>query len=121
MHDDGEAVAFRIERVDGEILDVSCSLPEIGDIFNFLGSLAKDAGELRATQPQKPTEGYNYITAIPAQGIGFQPGPGPDETMIVIRLTGFDMAFAVPNNALARLADDISRIARTLSAQQDKH
>jgi hypothetical protein len=120
VFDDGERVGFRVERDDGEALDVTCSLAEIGDIFFFLGSLARDAGEARYVAPPAAGDAHNYLTAIPAQGIGFQSGPGPNETMIVMRLTGFDVTFAVPSRGLAGMADELGRVARTLSADQAK-
>lgn len=118
--DDGDAVAFRVEREHGQTLDLACDLALIGDIFAFLGTLAKAAGVAQGKEAPAPSRTYNYLVPIPAVGIGFQPGPRADETMIVIRLTGFDVAYSVPNNALAEMADGIARTARTLSASAQK-
>jgi hypothetical protein len=116
----GDAIAFRVERRDGQSLDVVCDLVEVGDIFSFLGTLAKAAASEQETESATPSRSDRYLAPIPASGIGFQPGPGVDETMIVMRLNGFDVAFAVPNSGLVALADDIARIARTLSANHQK-
>jgi hypothetical protein len=114
--DDGESVAFTIETVNGRRYPLNCPLPEIGDIFSFLGALAKAAGEERNVPAPRGTATYNYLAPIPASGMGFQAGRTPDETLVVIRLSGFDMAFVFPSDELVRLAGDIARIARTLSA-----
>jgi hypothetical protein len=117
---EGEDVAFTVETEDGRRLVLNCSLPEIGDIFNFLGHLAKAAGEERTVPVPTPPAGYNYLAPVPATGIGFQGGTTPDETLLVIRLAAFDLAFSVPSSGLARLADEIGRMARTLSAGSGK-
>jgi hypothetical protein len=114
--DDGNAVAFTIETEDGNRLALHCLLPELGDIFCALATLAKAAGEERNAPTPEPPATHNYLAPIPAQGIGFQAGRTPDETLLVVRLYGFDMAFSVPSSGLVRLADDVARIARTLSA-----
>ena len=115
---DGEGVAFRIERGDGKFLDLVCTMDDLSDIFYYIASLATAAGEERDSPKPPFLKTYNDLTPIPAKGLGFQPGPGPDETMLVIRLTGFDMTFAVPNSGLKRFASDLGKIAATLSADQ---
>jgi len=116
IFDGGETVAFAIEAESGDRLALNCSLPELGDIFCTLGMLAKGAGEAR-NLPEPGSQGQqDYLAPIPAVGIAFQAGRSADETLLIMRLSGFDLAFAVPSDGLARLADDIARIARTLSA-----
>ena len=117
VFDDGDTVAFTVETEDGEPFAVNCPLLELGDIFNFLGLLAKGAAEMKSANPVTP---QTYLSPITASGIGFAAGRTPDETLLVMRLFGFDMAFAVPSSELERLADDIARIARTLSAGSGK-
>ena len=117
---DGEAISFRVERRDGQALDLVCDLSEVGDIFGFLATLARDAAAEAQTESPLAGQSYNYLVPIPARGIGFQHGPSQDETMIVVRLAGFDLAFSVPSSGLAATADDIARIARTLSANGKK-
>jgi hypothetical protein len=114
--DDGERVAFTVKGSTGKQMRVHCPLAEIGDVFSFLGHLAKAAGEARNAPTPPVPHTHNYLAPVPAQGIGFQAGDHPDRTLLVVRLFGFDLAFEIQSNELARLADDISRIARTLSA-----
>ena len=117
---DGEGIGFRLERGDGQSIDLACTMDDLSDIFHYLAALAKEAGAVRDAQVPAPSKTYNDLTPIPAEGMGFQPGPGLDETMLVMRLTGFDMAFAVPNSGLARLSADFARIAATLSADHKR-
>jgi len=116
VFDDGETVGFCVDAFGTKKLDVFCSIAELGDIFSFLGNLAKAAGDLRAAPTPPMPQAHNYLAPVPAQGAGFQAGSTPDETLLVVRLFGFDMAFAVPSSGLARIADELGRIARTLSA-----
>jgi hypothetical protein len=117
VFDDGETVAFTIKNATGKQMRVNCSLPEIGDICSFLGTVAKAAGEIRNAPTPPFPHGHNYLAPIPAQGIGFQAGANLGETILVMRLFGFDMAFSVESSGLARIADEVARIARTLSAE----
>lgn len=115
--DNGETVAFTVKTVTGKQLRINCTLPELGDIFQYLALLAKEAGsQSNAPAPTFPHGYRNDFSPIPALGVGFQAGENPSETILVVRLAGFDFGFAVPSSALAALADDIARIARTLSA-----
>jgi hypothetical protein len=115
---DGD-VGFRIEREDGAELDVACSVPEIGDIFSFLGTLAKHAGEeTQASLQDNPQQ--SYLVPIPATEIGFASSASPNETLLVIGLHGFGLAFSIPNSGLERMADELARTARTLSADQTR-
>ncbi len=120
ISDDGNAVGFQIERADEQTFAAWCRVPTLNDAFHFLAVAAKAAGEQREEAPRLGSEPQNYTTPIPAIGIAFQAGQTPAETVLVMRLHGFDMGFQIPSDGLVRLADDIARIARTLSASQAK-
>ena len=117
VREDGKAIAFRIERVDGETFDLSCSLPDLGDMFSYLGNAALHATAEEATQQQGASGPPPDLHPIPATGIAFAAGASSDHTLLVMKLHGFRMAFEIPSRDLVRLADEISQIARTLSAQ----
>jgi hypothetical protein len=117
---DGD-VAFTVKTVSGNTFRVHCPVAELGDIFRYLGHLAKASGDMRDVSTTIPIpQTQNYLAPVPAQGIAFQAGAAPDETLLVMRLHGFDMAFAVSSSGLVALADDIRRIALTLSAGSEK-
>jgi hypothetical protein len=118
--DDGD-LAFTVKTTSGKAMRVHCPLAELGDIFAFLGQLAKAGGEMRNVPMPSAPQTQNYLAPIPSKGIAFQAGTHPGETLIVMRLTGFDMAFAVPSKGLVTLADDIRRIALTLSSGGGDH
>jgi hypothetical protein len=115
--DHGEVVAFRVEREDGAMLDVSCPLPELGDIFTFLATLAKAAAEAR--DMESPAD-QPYFSVIPCDGLGFAAGRTSDETLLVVSLSGFGLSFAIPNNVLAALGPGLARTAATLSAAGER-
>ena len=120
IFENGERVAFTITVASGEKIRVNCVLAELGDIFCFLGNLAKCAAEMQDKEPASSSEGHNYLAPVPAQGMGFQAGSSPEETLLVMRLFGFDMAFSVSSSGLAEVADGFARTARTLSAGTGK-
>jgi hypothetical protein len=111
---DENALSFCIERRDGQSLQVVCDLPELGDVFSFLGMLAKSTVSNRDS-PEEPPD-IKYLAPIPCDGMGFQPGTEPDTTMLVVRLSGFLMAFSMANSELGRVASGFARIAQTLYA-----
>jgi len=117
---DNGTVGFSVEAEGGDSANVFCSLTDVGDMMSFLGMLARDAGEARNLPQPDTGKTYNELAPIPAQGIGFQAGQTPETTLIVVRLSGFDMAFEVPSSELARLGPELSRIGLTLSASGPK-
>lgn len=119
IFDGGESVSFTIKS-GGKEMRVNCAIAELGDIFSFLGQLAKAAGEARNVPAPPVPKTHNYLAPVPAEGMGLQRGNNPDEVLLVIRLFGFDMAFAVPSNAIVRLADDFLRMAHALSSGSQK-
>lgn len=112
---DKSAVGFRVERHDDTSLDIWCPVAEIGDFIRNLCHLAA------ASVPRESPHPTNqFLAPIPAMGMGFQSGETPNKTLLVMRLRGIDLAFEVASSGLAALADDVSRIARTLSADPSK-
>ena len=116
VSDDGQAIGMRFHRADGSKFDLWCEVGRLNDVFCLLGSLAKAAGEQRGGELPLPPLTQNETTPIPAIGVGFQVGAGPDDIRLLIQLHGFDMAFQVPRSELAGLAAALSRTASTLSA-----
>jgi hypothetical protein len=121
IFDGGDTIAFTIKDETGKQLRVNCSLPEVGDICSFLGLAAKAAGETRNIPLEDRLDTYNYAAPIPAQGIGFMAGSDLSETILVMRLFGFDMAFSVESSGLVSAANEFARIARTLSGKGRIH
>lgn len=114
--DNQQGIGFAIETHEGEKLKVCCSLAEIGDIFSFLGGIAKQAAAQDASLAENAKQPSQYLAPIPAMGMGFQAGQTPDETLLVMNCFGFWVAFAVPSAGLKEVAAGFSRTAQTLSA-----
>ena len=55
MH--GEGIGFRIERGDGQSIELACAMDDLSDIFH-LATLAKDAGAVRDTPLSAPSKTY---------------------------------------------------------------
>lgn len=114
---DGSCLAVRVETVDGSNLDLEIPLNEIGTLVQFFVSIADHVGNEAAPSPiEAPTEGVTW-SPIPVRGLGFGAGRDASETILMVQLAGFQLAFSLDSSKLASLADDVARIARTLSAK----
>src|SRR6266478_442613 len=82
VFDDGDVVAFTVRATTGKEIRVHCSPAELGDVFSYLGRLAKAAGDIRGTAMPAIPQTQNYLAPVPANGIAFQAGTGPDETLL---------------------------------------
>ena len=74
-------------------------------------------GDLRHHDGGADHVGGALFAPVPAKGIGFQAGATPDVTLLVMNLFGFAMAFEIPSSGLIEMADELGRVARTMSAQ----
>ena len=118
--DNGKTVAFTIKTVDGKKLRINCPISELGDIFSFLGQVANLAGGERTSSTSASSRAQKYLAPIPAEGIGIAAGTRPGESVLTVRLSGFDMAFSVECAAVVRLADDFVRASRTLPGTESE-
>ena len=110
---DGESIGFSVETVDGKRLRVECPLAEVSDIFGFLGHLAKAANDRRNVDLARPTAGSGNFAPVPAQGITFQNGTEANETIVTVRLAGFEAAFSTPTDELAKAVNEFARTTKT--------
>ncbi len=108
-----------IETVDTPPFPLRFTAPEAADLVFFICSMASAAAAVRATEFPTKDPRY-YFAPIPATGIGFAAGHTPHTTVFVLDLSGFPMTFEVPSSGLASMADELGRIARTLSAGGSK-
>jgi hypothetical protein len=113
VNDDGTA-SFRIQRHDGQYLDISVSVQDIGDIFAFILGIAR-ALPSGATGVTFQTEAKSTVSAILTDGIGIA-APSPDHSMIIFKIGNFPLAFLVPNTALAQFGADLAQKVQALSA-----
>lgn len=103
---DGTRIAVKIETADS-ILDVEFTRDTLAETIAVLLSLGEAFGDGVAPRP---------CHAIPAQGLGFMAGTSPDETRLVVRLGGLDLAFPLANSRVAALGREFAQIAAALSA-----
>ena len=111
---DGTKMAVLIETEDAPPFDLSIPYHEIGGIVQFLVLTAN------MSNPE-PGKGQQYWDPIPLQGIGFAAGNSPEETLLVVRLGVFDLAFQMQSQRLKELGDHLSRTLKTMSAQGEEH
>ncbi|MBV9516643.1 MAG: hypothetical protein JO068_00845 [Hyphomicrobiales bacterium] len=114
----------RAETEDDQSLDLSIPLDQLGNTVQFLVMAAEfvvsEAEEDGHTTPKEPEAPAHDWAPIPIRGIAFAAGGSPNETLLVVKLAGFELAFSMPSDELSRLAEDIARVAQTLSADAGK-
>ena len=110
---------FTIDRADGESLTVSVPVEEAPHMIAFIAGIAKAANESRGLGPGTPPQ-VSELTPIETTGIGFAVAATNGETLLVVNMSGVALPFAMSSSGLLRLADDIERISRTLSAPTDR-
>ena len=89
---------------------------DLGNILQFFATCASAVADDVGAQGRPLWPPVNDLVPIPATGIGFQAGSTPDTMLLVMNLSGFAMAFEIPKSDLADMAEQLSQVARTLSA-----
>lgn len=110
---DNKHFATIVETEEGESLDLSIPINEVGAMIEFLVSVAAVVNPVRTTSPPP------YWNPIRVERSGFSFGASPSETILFHQIGGFYLAFALDTNRLRQLASDFARIARTASASDD--
>lgn len=113
---DGQAIAFRVQRVDTSSFDVWCPIDDLPKIFAYLAAVAQAAVELPGGMRERGLE--TNASQLPCLGIGVV--ALKDSAHLVVRLPGFDLAFALEGDRLLAVAEEFARVARTLSADSDR-
>jgi hypothetical protein len=106
-------LSFEIEREDGASLSVSCSMDQLGDLLSFLLLAAKHVSVVADTEHLK---GLRSTAVIPTDAVAIGTGPDPDQSIILWRVGGFDLALSVPNDELAKFGLALAQKVQALSA-----
>jgi hypothetical protein len=110
---DNKHFAVEIETEDSLPLDIEIPLSEIGTIVEFLVSISSH--QQPDYKPLNLPEQLN-ISPIKINGLGFAMGNSTEETLLIVRLSGFDLAFSLDSNKLEELGLDFARTAQALAA-----
>ncbi len=112
---------MRIETEDGGSFDLEMPLGQIGDLVSFFTSIADFVVRQRQDEGEpQPQMSSGHWAPIPVVGVGLGTGRSPEEAILLVRLAGFELAFALDGSKVAALGDDFSRTARTLSSGSGK-
>lgn len=116
---DRQSVAIEIIATGGTF-DLEIPGAEIGTVVQFLVGLADHVGTLAADDGVDVTPAIKDFSPIKIRGLGFATGATPAETLLVVRLAGFALAFSLTSNNLAELSRGFPQTAQTLSAAPDR-
>ena len=119
--DDGRRVGFRIEGGGGDHVDIDCDAADLEGIIRFLVALGGAAAEKRGgVAPQ--TMGATDLVSISPIGIsdlGFMQERGSGDTVLVMRMFGFDLGFQLSPEQLLGLKREFERLMP--GAKPDHH
>jgi hypothetical protein len=109
---DGLALSFTLET---DAADLALHVPtvDIGRIVAFFVGAASACDDLFGAAERPMPE---HLDPVPALGIGFSTLGTPERTAMIVRLPGFDLAFAVESRRLADTARSLNSTLATLSA-----
>ena len=110
---DGQALSFTIETTAGNerLCCAATNVPKIVEFFVGCANSLVDETPPEALTAQIPLNPH----PIAARGIGFATTEHPDLALIVIRLPGFDLTFAVGTAEFVSFRDDVDQTARLLA------
>jgi len=121
--EDGARMAITIECRSGESAEVSFALSDVADIISYLIRAAAIVTEQSGSVRPAPVVGgpQIHVDPVPALGIGFGAASSPNQTLLLIRTIGVDVAFSIPSSELARVGPEFAEMANTLSAGQSRN
>jgi hypothetical protein len=106
----------KIASENGGSADIEIPLTQIGDAVCFLASVANQIVSEMQDQVEIPPQMATHWAPIPVVGAGLGLGRRPRETILTIRLAGFELAFSLDDSKVAELGSDFARIRQMLSA-----
>jgi len=112
---DGKHVAIEIHAENTDPLDIEIPLTEISTVVEFLVGISRYVQQDTPPPSTKTPENLD-VSPIQVNGLGFAVGQTPDEILLIVRLCGFDLAFALDSSKVAQFGTDFARTALALSA-----
>ena len=111
----------RIETAETSGIDLAIPITEIGKLVTYLVGVPSHLATIGMfPENQSETNAKVDFSPIPIHAIGLAPTNDPSETMLVVRLAGFELAFPLDSKKLSELGRDFARNAETLSADHAK-
>jgi len=120
MTGDGKKFAFNVVTQDHQKTNLEIDATELGTLIQYLITHAATmAMRAHNDSVELSPQGQTY-SPIPTQGIGISSGSSHSDSLLVVRLFGFELAFEIPNSELASLAESIGRTATLMSGDHSK-
>jgi hypothetical protein len=105
---DGRSIAVKVLTDPGDPVVLEIPYQEIGAIIEFLTRCAASGGE--------PTPAAMSYNPIPIVGLGLATGNTAEETLLVVRLAGCELAYSLASKQVAALGRDFAQTAQVLAA-----
>lgn len=94
---------------------VSLEIP-LSEFSAIVSSLAQIAASASSPAPETAP-----IRAMPLSGLGIAASKNPDESLLMVQLPGLELAFSAPSDRMAYATDQLSQMAKTLTAKETQH
>ena len=120
---DGSRVRFRIEGRGGRHVDVDCDHADLERIIAYLIGTGQLAAARRPQVTPHRFGGADNVTVSPIEtsDLGFMRGMASDEIVLVARMFGFDLGFAVTPFQARALHGEIERMLPRAMLRPDEH
>jgi hypothetical protein len=117
---DAKFLAVTVMTATHKPVDLEIPVSEIGGLVEFLIRCADYLISQAENDEVDITPDRAKFAPIPLRRIHWATGSSTTETLLVIEMAGFDLAFSMNSQRLSEFADGLIRTARTLSAGSGK-
>jgi hypothetical protein len=114
--DGGAAIAFTLTTTAGEAR-LCVPQTDLGNIIGFFAVVAHAVGRALSANDLPSSPIRNDVPTLPISGLGLATSDTPDTYKLVVNLSGFGLAFEMPNSGLADELRKLAQTAQTLSAK----
>ena len=123
VSDDGGSVRFRVEASDGRTVELACDHDRIEGLVHYIVQLGRLSASRRddVTPHRFGATDNVSVSPIETSDIGFMRGMESDESVLVVRMFGFDLGFSVTAGQLRALHAEIERMVPKSSLQPSDH
>ena len=113
LSQDRTSCILHIDARNDQRVSLEIPLSEFSGVVSFLAQVAASASS--------PAPEAAPIQAMPISGLGIAASRNPDESLLMVQLPGLELAFSAPSDRMAYATEQLSQMAKTLTAKETQH
>jgi len=117
---DAKFLAVKVITETSRTLDLEIPISYMGKLVEFLVRCADYLVSLAEADEVDIIPDLTTFSPIPIRGIRWATGSSAAETLLIVEMAGFDLAFSMDSARLSDFAQGLSQTAQTLSAGTSK-